>query len=561
MKKIMKTENNQNHLITSINFHYSNNSNNKKISVSRKKENISEENKENINRNSDISIINKKKYNKLRMTLQKQPIKKKIMKNNFELNQKIINLNAYKSEPLKIFEPDSFNNTSIYYTNHKNKITFSNHLVNLNKKKKTENKIKKHSNVEQRKETNNFMILNNSISCTKNKNNSTSFKLRKKQNENLKNINSIENDSFSYQNNIFINSNFSTDSYRTASKINANNKYNNYMNTSRGNFQQFFSPPKLEITKKLGESIEVKKSFRILTDRGNSELKIKFVNPDDFKIIKQIGFGSFGKIYKVLNIKNGQKYALKLMQNNKDNISYMQEKVHLIMEFENKIKCDGLIKIYGDACIKKEGQYYYYEVLELADRDWEQEIISRKRQHKYYSEYELINILTRLVQTLSTLQKNHITHRDIKLQNILLLNKTYKICDFGEARKLNQKGIIVQPVRGSELYMSPIQFYGLEKKLDYVQHNTYKSDVFSLGMCILFAATLSDECLYEIREITDMKEIEKILMKYLYQRYSIKFIYFLLIMLEHHEKNRPDFISLEEIISNSFKNDDQVFIK
>ena len=561
MKKIMKTENNQNHLITSMNFHYSNNSNNKKISVSRKKENISEENKENINRNSDISIINKKKYNKLRMTLQKQPIKKKIIKNNFELNQKIINLNAYKSEPLKIFEPDSFNNTSIYYTNHKNKITFSNHLVNLNKKKKKENKIKKHSNVEQRKETNNFMILNNSISCTKNKNNSTSFKLRKKQNENLKNINSIENDSFSYQNNIFINSNFSTDSYRTASKINANNKYNNYMNTSRGNFQHFFSPPKLEITKKLGESIEVKKSFRILTDRGNSELKIKFVNPDDFKIIKQIGFGSFGKIYKVLNIKNGQKYALKLMQNNKDNISYMQEKVHLIMEFENKIKCDGLIKIYGDVCIKKEEQYYYYEVLELADRDWEQEIISRKRQHKYYSEYELINILTRLVQTLSTLQKNHITHRDIKLQNILLLNKTYKICDFGEARKLNQKGIIVQPVRGSELYMSPIQFYGLEKKLDYVQHNTYKSDVFSLGMCILFAATLSDECLYEIREITDMKEIEKILMKYLYQRYSIKFIYFLLIMLEHHEKNRPDFISLEEIISNSFKNDDQVFIK
>ena len=564
----MKTDYKKNHLITSINIHYSSNSNNKKISTSRKKEKLKDENKENINRNSNISIINKKKYIKLKMTLQKQPVKKKILRNNFDLNQNILNLNAYKSEPLKIFEPDSFNNTSIHYTNHKNKITFSNNLVNLSKKKKTEKKIKNKPNEEEKKEIkeiNNYMIFNSSISFAKNKTSIKSFKLRKINNENMKNNrNSIVNESFSYQNNIFINSNFSTDSYRTASKNkHQKDKLNNCMYSTRDNYQNnFFSPPKSEMAKNVGESIELKKSCRILTDRrNNNDLKIKFVNPDDFKIIKQIGFGSFGKIYKVLNIKNGQKYALKVMQNNKDNISYMQEKVHLIMEFEKKIKCDGLIKIYGDACIKKGDQYYYYEVLELADRDWEQEIISRKRQNKYYSEYELINILTKLVQTLSTLQKNHITHRDIKLQNILLLNKNYKICDFGEARKLNQKGIIVQPVRGSELYMSPIQFFGLEKKLDYVQHNTYKSDVFSLGMCTLFAANLGDECLYDIREVTDMKEIENILMKYLYQRYSIKFIYFLLIMLEHQEKNRPDFISLEEIISNSFKNDELVFIK
>ena len=157
-----------------------------------------------------------------------------------------------------------------------------------------------------------------------------------------------------------------------------------------------------------------------------------------------------------------------------------------------------------------------------------------------------------LVETLSLLQKNHITHRDIKLQNILLLNNTYKICDFGEARKLSQKGVIVQPVRGSELYMSPIQFFGLDKKLDYVQHNTYKSDVFSLGMCILFAATLSDDCLYEIRELTNMAEIEKILMKYLRRKYSTKFIHLLLILLEIDEKNRPDFIKLEQIMLNIF---------
>ena len=547
MKKILKTGN-PNHLITSINFHYSSVNNNIKSFSSRQNITRADEDKENKNINSNISIVNKKKYNKLKITLQKQPIKKKLLNNNFEINQKIINLNSYKSVPLKIFEPGSFNNTSIHYSKHKNKEKFVNKLVNINKNKKIENKRKNYLDKEQIKENQNFMLLNSSISFTKIKNNDNNFKINHKIN------NSIENESVSYKNKSFF---YSSLKYGTAAKnIKNNNKLDSYINRTKRHIQNFFSPPKLEISSRIGESIELQKSCRILSERRRSiESKLKYINPDDFKIIKQIGFGSFGKIYKALNIKNGQKYALKIMHNNKDNISYMQEKIRLIMDFEKRIKCEGLIKIYGDACIKKGNQYYYYEVLELAERDWEQEINARGKQYKFYSEYDLINITFGLVETLSLLQKNHITHRDIKLQNILLLKNSYKICDFGEARKLSQKGVIVQPVRGSELYMSPIQFFGLDKKLDYVQHNTYKSDVFSLGMCILFAATLSDECLYEIRELTNMIEIEKILMRYLSRRYSNKFIHLLLILLEIEEKNRPDFINLEKIILNIFYND------
>ena len=513
MKKILKTEFNPNHLITSINFHYSSVNNNSKSITSRQNIKRTEANKENKSINSNINIINKKKYNKLRMTLQKNPIKKKLLNSNIDINQKIINLNSYKSVPLTIFEPGAFNNTSIVYSKHKNKETFSNKLVNLNKTKKAENKIKTYLDKKNIKDNQNFMILNSSVSFTKIKNNN-SRKIQMNNNYKIGNKfnNSIENDSVSFKNKYFFNSNLSSLKHETASKNIRKNKLDNSIDRTKRHMQNyFFSPPKLEISNKVGESIELQKSCRILSERRNIELRLKYVNPDDFKIIKQIGFGSFGKIYKVLNIKNGQKYAMKVMHNNKDNISYMQEKVRLIIDFEKRIKCDGLIN-------------------------------------------DLINIMFGLVETLSLLQKNHITHRDIKLQNILLLNNSYKICDFGEARKLSQKGVIVQPVRGSELYMSPIQFFGLDKKLDYVQHNTYKSDVFSLGMCILFAATLSDDCLYEIRELTNMAEIEKILMKYLRRRYSTKFIHLLLILLEFDEKNRPDFIKLEQIMLNIFDN-------
>ena len=96
--------------------------------------------------------------------------------------------------------------------------------------------------------------------------------------------------------------------------------------------------------------------------------------------------------------------------------------------------------------------------------------------------------------------------------------------------------------------MSPILFFGLNEKLLQVTHNTYKSDVFSLGMCILYAATLSLNSLYDIREMTDMKDIRYIIEKYC-KRYSFNLIKILLCMLKKKKKKRPDFIQLEKIIS------------
>ena len=478
------------------------------------------------------------------MTLQKNPIKPKLLniKNN-KIEKKKLDLNLYQSVSTKIFEPDSFNNTTIYYSKHKNKSTFINYYIkdSVNSNPNRAIDIQKYNDNIQKKFDNNYKIIKNSITYSSNKNNNLKKSNNEKNNINLNNKIILNKNK---KNNNFSNYNISFSSYNTEVK---NEKNNFYLKKPKKHLEKYFSPFKLNISKKENESIDLQKSCRIHPNVQKHQFQFNSINPDDFKIIKQIGFGSFGKIYKTLNIIDDQKYALKIICNNKENIQYMQEKVHLIMDFEKKIKCEGLIKIYGDICLKKRGQYYYYQIMELADKDWEQEIIFRRKLNKYYSEYELLSIMSQLIKTLSLLQKNHITHRDIKIQNILILNNKYKICDFGEARKLNQKGTIVQPARGSELYMSPIQFFGLNKRQEYVQHNTYKSDVFSLGMCVLFAANLGDECLYDIREITDMKIIENILMSYLNRRYSYKFIQLLLTLLEIEEKNRPDFIQLKEI--------------
>jgi serine/threonine protein kinase len=199
--------------------------------------------------------------------------------------------------------------------------------------------------------------------------------------------------------------------------------------------------------------------------------------------------------------------------------------------------------------------YVMYVLMDLANRDWEKEILLRSQKKLYYSEEELLKILYELTRTFAELQRHNISHRDIKPQNILIFkDNKFKISDFGEAKELmtNNRTTVKQTIRGTELYMSPILFQALQNRVHsrYTKHNTFKSDVFSFGLCFLFAASLTYNSLINIREIFDSIQIQMILNKYL-NRYSGKFNNLLFKMLEVDEKNRPDFIELEKIVENN----------
>ena len=275
-------------------------------------------------------------------------------------------------------------------------------------------------------------------------------------------------------------------------------------------------------------------------------------NITEFQIIKQIGEGGFGKIYCIKWIKNNRLYALKKYNLIKNELNYFKAKVEIVKYLTKKIEDNnGFIKIYGDKCIqqKNPNEIHYYIIMELGERDWFKELKIREAYFMHYSENELFDIITQLVKTLSLMQKNNITHRDIKLQNIILCKGIYKLCDFDESEIVNQNTEVCQTIKGSKLYMSPILYYALKRKEENVIHNPYKSDVFSLGMCSLFAASFTRKLLCDIREIKDMNLISQIVNKALNKRYSHKFINLIVKMLQLDEKLRFDFLELEEYIA------------
>ena len=299
----------------------------------------------------------------------------------------------------------------------------------------------------------------------------------------------------------------------------------------------------------------IKRSFKEI-DTPNLVPKDDF-NLSEFKIIRQIGEGTYGRIYCVKWIKNNELYALKkIVLYGEGELNSFKKKVKIVQNLTNKFGNNGLIRVYGDKSIPQRGgkEYLYYIIMELGEKDWEKELNSRKSYSSYYSEIELLQIIKQIVRTLALMQKNNVTHRDIKPQNILICKNLFKLCDFDEAKKITGNGPIIQPVRGSELYMSPILFYAYNGKIPNVLHNTYKSDVFSLGMTVLLAASLSLKPLCDIREIKNMNIISRIINKILKARYSQNLINLIINMLQIDENLRYDFIELEKYIYNIWPN-------
>ena len=274
------------------------------------------------------------------------------------------------------------------------------------------------------------------------------------------------------------------------------------------------------------------------------------INLSEYDILNQIGQGSEGAIYVVRWKKNNKNYAMKkcsillettLEKRKSENIG--------LRKFIEGTGCDGVIKVYGNFSRTNDlGMYEFYEVMELAEKDWEKEILRRRDIQQYYQEYELMEIFKDLIKTFSLLQNNKITHRDIKPQNIMIVNGKLKICDFGNARILKRDGIIIQKIRGSELFMSPIVFKGYHSGKQQIRHNTFKSDVYSLGVCFLLAASLSFDGPNIIREVYNMKVMKKVLNQQLQRRYSQNLINLILTMLQVEESKRPDFNQLELMI-------------
>ena len=301
-----------------------------------------------------------------------------------------------------------------------------------------------------------------------------------------------------------------------------------------------------EISMNVGNILTNPEKLKLIVDEGTiPEFEI-----EDFEYIEPIGEGSYGKIYLVQNKYDDSKYAVKkiICHDLKE-----VKSIHNNLELIYSKKHPNIMKIIGVEykCLDIT-TYSLYILMELALSDWNTEIKKRAKEKKYYTEEEIINILKQIINSIIYLENEGIAHRDIKPQNILVFeNNVYKITDFGEAKNLSDS-VKESTLRGSQLFMSPVLYNGLKYNQKDVIHNAYKSDVYSLGYCLIYALTLNLNILNDLREIISMKVIHSMISKNIKKHYSGKMIDLITKMLEFDEKERFSFNDIQKYIQENY---------
>ena len=273
---------------------------------------------------------------------------------------------------------------------------------------------------------------------------------------------------------------------------------------------------------------------------------------NDYFYKDSIGEGTFGTIYEVEEIKTGNRYAIKKIIC-KDIQDLIKQKAQL--ELEYSIDHENIMKIYKAQIKCLDFSTYSISILmELAISDWNQEILKRSENNNYYEEIELLSILKQLINGLLFLKNKNIAHRDIKPQNILIFpNNIFKLADLGEAKTIKDLASL-RTLKGCELYMSPALYWGLLHGKKNLVHNIFKSDVFSLGYCILYAITLNIKVLEKIRKLDDNTKIRNIILQFINKNiYSDEFLNIICKMVNINEEERWDFENIYKEIENLSK--------
>ena len=133
-------------------------------------------------------------------------------------------------------------------------------------------------------------------------------------------------------------------------------------------------------------------------------------------------------------------------------------------------------------------------VVELMEMDLAAEIAHRAISQNYWSEEDLMVMLKTIVSGLCAAKQKGIAHRDIKPQNLFISGNTIKIGDFGSSAFEQVSQYQRVTLQGTPYFLSP-ELKGkysriLLKETDTSEYDPFQSDVYSLGLSMVYVALL-----------------------------------------------------------------------
>ena len=190
---------------------------------------------------------------------------------------------------------------------------------------------------------------------------------------------------------------------------------------------------------------------------------------DRYEIIRILGEGGMANVYLAQDTILNRKVAVKVLRGDLANDEKFVRRFQREALSASSLNHPNIVEMYDVG--EDDGNYYI--VMEYIDGKNLKQLIKRRTK---LSLPEVIDIMKQLTDGIASAHDSFIIHRDIKPQNMLILdNGLVKITDFGIAVALNSTQLTqTNSVMGSVHYLPPEQAAG--------KGATFKSDIYSLGI-------------------------------------------------------------------------------
>lgn len=196
-------------------------------------------------------------------------------------------------------------------------------------------------------------------------------------------------------------------------------------------------------------------------------IKIGMMIGDRYEILEKIGTGGMSDVYKAKCHKLNRFVAVKVLKQEFSENANFVSKFRIEAQAAAGLMHPNIVNVYDVG----EENGVYYIVMELVEGITLKKYIEKKARLSYK---EAVSIAIQVSMGIEAAHNNHIIHRDIKPQNIIISKDgKVKVTDFGIA-KAATSNTITSNVMGSVHYTSPEQARG--------GYSDEKSDIYSLGI-------------------------------------------------------------------------------
>lgn len=196
-------------------------------------------------------------------------------------------------------------------------------------------------------------------------------------------------------------------------------------------------------------------------------IRIGMMIGDRYEILEKIGTGGMSDVYKSKDHKLNRYVAVKVLKQEFSENANFVSKFQVEAQAAAGLMHPNVVNVYD---VGEENNIYYI-VMELVEGITLKKYIEKKAR---LSVKEAISIAIQVSMGIEAAHNNHIIHRDIKPQNIIISKEgKVKVTDFGIA-KAATSNTITSNVMGSVHYTSPEQARG--------GYSDEKSDIYSLGI-------------------------------------------------------------------------------